>query len=233
MAITNLRIESTDPFLTILYWSQSGSHSIEIYRSTNGTDFSLLEEILANTEYEDDTVSANTRYWYKLSDDDGGTFSDTVNVTTHQCPLIDNGAGNGVALPRFDGQAQQSERLNDLSSQVESALNKTFFYGSASPSPNDQCEVCATNGAIVLDCSDGCDTFIVETSSDINSITVIGCGDICPPLDVTVPAGATVGVCGWPPGCDFDGDECFNGPIVGGATGRTARTNGLSTKIVA
>src|SRR5918996_1024468 len=152
MAVSNLRVEARAPQLACLYWDQTGSNALEVYRSTNGTDYTLLASFAKPDPltYEDATASAATRYWYKISDDSGSSFSSAVNVTTHTCPTFNR--GERAALPRFAGSEQEPDKLNDLVQMVEEKLNKTFFYGSASPSPHDQCTVCATNGAIVLDC---------------------------------------------------------------------------------
>lgn len=75
--------------------------SFEVYRSTNGTDFSLLVKVASGTtSYTDTTCEAETKYWYKIrtyvvsvvftpTATAYSGYSDTVYATTIITSLID------------------------------------------------------------------------------------------------------------------------------------------------
>jgi len=92
---------------------------------------------------------------------------------------------------------------------------------------NDPCDVCIQNGALVIDCTQSCDWWRVIMDQDINSISLVGCPE-CPDIDFIVPAGACRKICGWPDGCNYITEDCFNAVICGGTTGRVAKTIGIS-----
>ena len=194
---TNVRVEANGPELVALRWDL-GSATNAIHRSTNGTDFSILTTVYNSAiTYVDTNVTAATRYWYKITDDAGLTFSSTVNVTTHTCPTF--GQGINLALPGDD--------LEDLARRVEDAFN-------ANVAEPKSCNACTTNGAIILDCATGCVDWVVDVNADINSITI---EDNCDHGNIVfnVPDGSTYKICGWPEDIGFTGDECNDAALTG------------------
>lgn len=219
-APTNFRVEAQSMTTTVLRWTYSGTEDVVVYRSTDGSSYSAgADYITAGTEeYTDEDLSAGTKYWYKLSDDGGSTFSDVETVYTHFC--ADQNAGKAFMLPRFDdGQQDQSSKLNEMAERVERAL------GDAVLSP-ETCYVCPDAGAVVIDCTDGCNSFFVIADQDINSFTINRCGNSDPRIDIYVPPDTTRAICGFPPGYGFGGDECTEAPVSGGSSGRTLSLGG-------
>src|SRR6266487_2436888 len=104
-APTNVRVESNSISTTTLRWSYSGANPIAVYRSTDGSSYSEIttaetRPAAGTTSYEDTGLSGGTKYWYKLSDDFGSTFSSVVTVWTHGCATPATG-GDGFSLPRM------------------------------------------------------------------------------------------------------------------------------------
>ena len=219
-APTSVTVEAQSMTTTVLRWAYSGTVQVRVHRSTDNVSFSEVTATNSvsrvdpgTTEFIDIDLAAGTKYYYKLSED-GASFSSTVSTYTHFC--ADQNAGKAFYLPRFDqGQEDQSSRLNDMAERVEAALGNNTFPGA--------CIVCPADGAVVIDCTDGCNSFLVVADTDINSFTINRCGSIEPVVDVYVPPGTTVGVCGFPPGYGFTGNECTESPISGGDDGRTLR----------
>lgn len=217
-APTSVRVEAQSMTTVILRWSYSGTAAIEIHRSTNGTDYAVADTVFdGETEYTDQDLDPATKYWYKLSDDAGMTFSDVVTVWTHACD--ETTVGTAFNLPRFDGEEQQAAELNALAERIEQALGENII-------DPDQCTVCPEDGAIVLDCSDGCNSFVVVADENINSISINACGGEGPEITFVIPPGETIEICGWPAGFGFTGDECSQAPIAGGTNGRTVVAGG-------
>jgi hypothetical protein len=215
MPFTNVRVEATGQGSTKLRWDYDAVADVGIYRSTDGSSYSLVTTVDNLIEEYDDTGLANkTKYWYKLSDDVGSTFSSVVTVVTHVIRSKHQGNASRFA-PGLDGDFALTTVggavANEITSQTQS----------------QPCGLCIVDGAIVIDCTSGCDWFQVVVDQDINSISLLGCDD-CPNVDFVIPPDTERGICGWPSGCDYFGDECFQGPIPGGPNGRTAKTNGLS-----
>lgn len=212
-APTSVTVEAQSMTTTVLRWAYSGSLFISVYRSTDGASYSNIATLIdSELEYEDTELAAGTKYWYKLSDDVGSTFSSVVTVYTHFC--ADQNAGKAFYLPRFDqGQDDQSSKLNDMAERVEAAVGNNTFP--------ESCIVCPSGGAVVIDCTDACNSFVVVADTDVNSFTINRCGNKEPNITVYVPPNTTVGVCGFPPGYGFTGNECTEAPLSGGDKGRS------------
>lgn len=221
-APTSVTVEARSISSTHIRWSYSGTAQIAVYRSTDNVSFSEITATNSvarvdpgTTEFIDTGLDAGTRYYYKLTDDTGSTFSSVVNAFTHFC--VDQNAGQAFQLPRFDdGQTDTSYKLNELAERVERAIGDQVIAPEA-------CIVCPSTGAVVIDCTDGCNSFLVIADQDINSFTINRCGSSEPTVDVYVPPDTTVGICGFPAGYGFDGNECTEAPISGGTNGRTLR----------
>lgn len=178
-APTNVRVESNSTTQAQLNWTYGGTNTIAVYRALHGGSYTELTSTALNTRvasgttvYYDNTAVAGTFYDYKLSDDNGSTFSSVVSVVIQICvpPTASTQNTTGPALPQFTGQADiTAQNLQNLSQLVEAGLSEA-------QAPEGFCTVCASNGAVVLDCTDGCKNFFVVASTDINSISVVGCG---------------------------------------------------------
>ena len=219
-APTSPRCEATSIATVDIRWVYAGSAAIAVYRSTDGTSYAevttVVTRVVAGTLlYEDTGLATGTKYWYKLSDDTGSTFSSVVTVWTHSCAGPVSDAASSLSLPPFLGDdGITAERLNDMQRRIEAGLAGT----NVAP---DACTACPVDGAIALDCSSGCINWTIVADEDINSISI----DWCEPFDSTIefiiPPNTTVGICGFPAGFGFTGDECTQAPISGGANGRT------------
>ena len=96
---TDVRVESKNPTNTDLYWSDNGGASNRVYRSTNGSSYSLITTVALGEEYyRDEDLSIDTKYWYKLSNDAGVGFSDVVTVYTHKARQV---ATTRTRYPQF------------------------------------------------------------------------------------------------------------------------------------
>lgn len=224
-APTDVRVESTSITTATLRWTYAGSNTISVWRSlTSGSGFAEVTAVgtrvaVGTTTYTDTGLSTGTRYFYKLSDDGGSTFSSEVNVVTQTCgapPAFDTDR----TLPRA-GDEVDSETFNDLSRRVETGL--TRFINPA----GGYCDVCITNGAIVVDCITyaDCENVEIEVTEDINSISLPNCTNAGKTLNFIIPPNTTRGIGGWPAGSGFTGDEAFQAPVSGGSDGRTVSVN--------
>jgi len=215
-APSSLRVEATSISTTTLRWVYAGSNNLGIFRSTNGTDYTLIAtELSTVTSYDDVDLDTGTKYWYKITDDDSATFSSVVTVYTHSCPTtLQNTAAN--SLPKFPtDDSITADRLNELIRRLEDGLAGVVIAP-------DRCITCPTDGAVVIDCTNGCNNWSVIADQDINSISINWCEQFDGSVDFIVPPGETWGICGFPQGFGFTGDECTESPISGGANGTTA-----------
>ena len=220
-----LRAEAQSVSSIILVWvSGSGSDNlVDIYRSTDGVSYSAVSEnVVLETAltFTDTNLATGTKYWYKISNDSGITFSSVVTVYTHFC--AEQNAGQAFQLPRFDeGMADQSSSLNDMAERVERAIGDQVIAPAT-------CIVCPSDNTVVIDCTDGCNSFLVIADQDINSFSITRCEGSPPTVNVYVPPGITVGICGFPAGFGYSGDECKESPISGGTLGKTVGVAGGS-----
>lgn len=220
--ITDFRVEAYATGSVILRWNYSGTASVKLYRSTDGLTYTLVDTIALGTlTYSNTGLDDKTKYWYKLTDDLGITFSVVVTVVTYAVNTPRNIANATVMTGRRAKEAYASQKdFNELVLALEQEEN----VKSVESTP---CNLCLNDGALIIDCSTGCEWFQVVMDEDINSITLLGCDD-CPQVDFIIPPNTTRRICGWPVGCDYFGDECFEAPIDGGPDGRTAKTNGTT-----
>ena len=224
-APTAVFVESNSITTATLYWTYGGAAAISVWRSTDGvtyaeaTSASLNDRVLAGTTtYVNTGLAAETRYWYKLSDDLGATFSSVVTVVTHTCPGS-MGGDNELSLPRFSDDVNATIDLNNMAERIEQVLiGRVLNPG--------ECIVCPTNGAVVIDCSDGCQKFLIVADEDINSISINGCNEAPLEIEVILPANTTREICGFPAGFGFGGDECRQMPWVTGSTGGSIQVTG-------
>jgi len=224
-APTAVFVESNSISTATLRWTYAGSASISVWRSTDGvtyaeaTSTALGDRVLAGTTtYINTGLVAATRYWYKLSDDAGSTFSSVVTVVTQTCPG-GMGGDNELSLPRFSDEVNATIDLNNMAERIEQVLiGRVLNPG--------ECIVCPTNGAVVIDCSDGCQKFLIVADEDINSISINGCNEAPLEIEVILPANTTRQICGFPSGFGFGGDECQQMPWVTGSTGGSINVTG-------
>lgn len=215
-APTSVRVEATSQATTSLFWVYAGANPrITVYRSTDGISYSAVgfaEPAATVLTFEDTGLVAGTKYWYKVTDDDGATFSSVVTTHTHSC-IPSGGATDQGSMPRFNETDEEwAIKLNEMAERIERAIGDEL--------PSDSCVVCPNDGAIVIDCSQGCTDFTVIVDEDINSVTINWCDEgtiepICPPNETCL-------ICGFPAGFGFTGDECFQAPLAGGTKGRKA-----------
>ena len=237
-APTDVRVESNSLSSATLRWTYGGSGTVSVWRSlTSGSGFVNIALAPGVTTYTDTPLSAGTRYFYKLSDDNGSTFSSEVNVTTHSCmppagsldsfslprlTPIDEDIGPGGVSMAFDKMENMVATINDgmiapinnLAERVEAVLHGRVLV------PGD-CIACPTNGAIVLNCAGHCKQWLVVADEDINSISLQYCDEGPGNIEFLIPPGATRKIDGWPGGFGFSGDEGFQAPISGGSNGRS------------
>ena len=219
-APTDVRVEAVSPNDATLYWTYGGASGVDVYRSTDGAIYTVVANTAASAlTFADTLLTGATKYWYKLSDDVGATFSSVVTVWAHLCYLVP-GDGTDLNLPRSPVSPDQYDSAMD---QLEGVLNNQLL----SPTP---CDICPDDGRVTLDCSSGCSEFWVDMTGDVNSISIIHCADgqgtQGPGATVhwRVPPSVTRKVCGWPKGMGFGGDECFRLSVAGGSAGRTVST---------
>ena len=220
-APTDVRVEAQSITSTILRWTYAGSAGLGVYRSTDGISYSVITSPLlpsSDTSYTDTGLAAATKYYYKLSDDVGMTFSSVVTVTTHTC-LSAAGALATFSLPRLGGPEDLVvDPFNNLAERIESTLGGRLL------TPN-QCIACPSDGAIVIDCSNGCTDWVVIADEDINSISLQWCNGPPGNIEFIVPPNTSGRqICGWPAGFGFSGDECSKAPITTGASGTSIST---------
>ena len=221
-APTSPRVWAIGQTSTVLKWVYSGTAAIGVYRSVDGSAYTLISSVSAAAQtYTDTDLTPGTKYWYKLSDDVGVTFSSVVTVKTHECGDVVSKRRRGFALPRFKKTGSTANKQNRMVRDIEDVIEKRT--GNQEP-----CVACITDGAIVIDCSQDCDCWDVDVDADINSITFLNCSGEDPCIRFRVPPGVTRGICGFPQGHStgfgFGGDECTQTPINGGTSGRTMTT---------
>lgn len=217
-APTTVRVEAESMTTTRLRWAYSGSNNISIYRSTDGSSYTRITSVVSTvTEYEDIGLAEATKYWYKLSDDNGSTFSSVVTVWTHSCVHANGGQGTILPLAGDENEPVIGHIFNELSATVQSKLVRF-------ESPNGRvCTACVEDGALVINCLnyDGCEEIEVLVDQDINSISLPECDDSEVDINFIIPPNTTRGICGWPRGIGFTGDECTRAPVRGGSSGRS------------
>jgi hypothetical protein len=222
-APTNVRVEATSITTDTIRWSYAGASAIAVYRSTDGSSYNEVTSVLASTRvavgttsYLDTGLTVGTKYWYKLSDDSGSTFSSVVTVWTHACPSDGSDQGS-FPLPSITTDVVEPGQINEMARRIEDALNST----NTAPAP---CIACPVDGAVVIDCSNGCANWQIIADQDINSVSVNWCNNVpFGNIDLIIPPNVTRQICGFPAGFGFSGDECTQAPIVSGSTGRTMR----------
>jgi hypothetical protein len=212
-APTNVYSEAVGIGTIVIYWLYSGSNPLQIYRSTNGVDFAEITFVPTSFRtFDDSGLLKGTKYYHKLSDDNGSTFSDVVSATTHICAENGNLVENELALPRMFTGGDPSIEFNELALKVEAAFKRTVLNESGT------CNACITDRTLVIDCQSGCRNFNVLTDQDINSISVINCDQIEDgTISFVVPPNATRRIGGWPRGFGFTGNESS---VSGGDGGR-------------
>ena len=211
-APTDVDAEGTSITTIQVWWTYSGGNAIGIYTSTDGVIFALAATAaIAAVTYELVGLATATKYWIKVTDDLGGTFSSTVTTHTHTC-LRGQGDLQGFTLPRFDGSEQQSSDLNNMAERIEVMLGgKVLAPGT--------CVACPEDGALIIDCLASCDNWVVIADEDVDSITINNCDERPVNIEFLVGPNVTRRICGWPAGFGFGGDECRRTPFVTGATG--------------
>lgn len=224
-APTSVRVESNSPDTATIRWTYGGSGQISVFRSTDGSSYAevtttVTRVAVGTTSYADSGLTAGTKYWYKLSDDAGSSFSSVVTVWTHPC-LPPAGSRDTFTLPRFDGDEQQSDPLNDMAERIESVLGGRLL-------DPQQCVACPEDGQLILNCSGHCKDWIAVIDQDVNSIAMQFCDEGSGNIELVIPAGTTRIIRGWPGGFGFTGDE----PAVSGGTdGRSINvSNGPGSK---
>jgi hypothetical protein len=222
-APTDVRVEAESLTTTRIRWTYPGANAIYVYRSTDNSIFTEVTTAatrvaVGTTEYEDVGLTAATKYYYKVSDDGGSTFSTPVVSTyTHACGTDVNGKGTEITLPRETEEQVSAETFNSLATVVEQGLVKFV-------SPDGRtCVACISDSALVIDCVDfdGCDDIEVLVDQDINSISLPNCADGDVSINFIIPPNATRKIGGWPRGIGFTGDEGFRAPVAGGSSGRS------------
>lgn len=211
-APTDVYAEGISITTVMVWWTYGGANAIGIYRSTDGISYSLVATAaIGATSYEVIGMAPATKYWFKLTDDLGSTFSSVVTTHTHTC-LAGQGGLQQFTLPRFDGAEQQSSDLNNMAERIEAMVGgKVLEPGT--------CVACPVDGALVIDCVGSCDDWVVIADQDINSISINNCDERPVTMQFLVPPNVTRRICGWPAGFGFGGDECRKVPFVTGATG--------------
>ena len=213
-APTAVRVESNSETSATIRWTYGGSSGISVYRSPDGSAYAAVTDAVPfdTFTYTDTTLVAATKYWYKLSDDLGSTFSSVVTVWAHGC-LTSNGGLDTFVLPRFTGDQQQADDLNNMAERIEETLGGRILTP-------DQCIACPSDGALAIDCSEGCHDWVVVADQDINSISIQWCEGQPGTVEFIIPPNTSGRqICGWPAGQGFAGDECNKAPITTGAFG--------------
>lgn len=220
-APTNVYVESNSIATATLYWTAGGTAAVEVYRSTDGVSYAeitapsgtLLRPSDGSGTFVDTSVAVATRYWYKLSNDLGVSFSSVVTVVTQTCP-VPQGTPTELILPRFSDEVKHTIELNNMAERIEQVLQGRVLN-------SEECIVCSTNGAVVIDCTDGCKNFVVIADEDINSITINGCNTEEFNIAMIIPPNVTRRISGFPAGFGFGGDEGRQMPLVTGSAGAT------------
>ena len=213
---TNERVEAYRPDVNLIRYSYAGAGNVTLWRSIAGAAYASIINIPSDYgsypsplyDNSAEVVSA-TAYSYKLSDDAGVTFSDIVSVVSMTEFQLETEGSPQLVLPAFGSDEDvNAATITELRDKIESHYNAEVATFRRS------CEVCPVNGAIVLDCSDGCYFFEIRRAdiSDINSISIN-----CTTLEINfdIPPGTETEICGFPPETGFTGDECFQAPLSG------------------
>jgi hypothetical protein len=213
-APTDVRVEAIGIADTDIRWTYPGTGDIGVYRSTDGAAYTLIDTVSNVTLYSDSGLTLATKYWYKLSDDFGSTFSSVVTVWTHSCAGPVSDGASTTNLPPFLGDdGITAERLNEMERRIEAGLNGVNVA-------SDACAACPVEGAVAVDCSSGCNNWVIVADQDINSVSINWCDQFDGTIDFIVPPGTTVGIGGFPAGFGFSGDEAHKAKLSGGSTGR-------------
>jgi hypothetical protein len=210
-APTDVRVEANSTTSVVLRWTHTDP--VGVWRSTDGVSYAQIA--VAEDSYTDTGLDAATKYWYKLSDDSGSTFSDVVTVFTQTCGEPPAGDSD-IILPRAGDEVLPRD-FNDLAMRVETGLTRFS-------SPDGRtCTACINDGALILDCInyENCDNIEVVVDQDINSISLPNCENTIVDINFLIPPGTIRGIGGWPAGIGFTGDEAFTSPVAGGANGRS------------
>lgn len=222
-APTNVRVESNSLRTTTIRWSYSGAAEIAVFRSTDGISYSEItlpttRVAVGTLLYIDSSLEPGTKYWYKLSDDNGSTFSSVVTVVTQSC-LPPAGSLDTLSLPRaeaLDAQTDENgdtiiiDKFNNLSERIENVLGGRLLAP-------DECIVCPQDGAVILNCAGHCRQWTVIADEDINSISMQYCDEGEGNIDFVIPPNVTRRITGFPDG--FGGTDLPF--VVSGANGRT------------
>lgn len=214
-AIADFYSESISSTINQFLWTDNGEANT-LKRAPNGGSYSAIATVTGSTTYQDTTVVAGTYYDYKITSGISGD-SNVSSVVTQVCD--DVGAPTTASLA---GQyAQDQVTPTDFNNLVDD-LNKQL---QAENSQGFPCEVCPINGAVVLDCGQ-CSNFIVNCTTDINSISMVGCENIGDgSLNLLIPPGTTPSIGGFPSTLGFDGFEGKKNPgrLTGGVRGVSHR----------
>jgi hypothetical protein len=226
--IFDVRVEANDIASATLRWIYEGLNDVKVYRSTDNITYTLVNTTVSTSpvfDYiyiDDGTLAERTLYYYKLSDDNGATFSPPVHVVSYINAMHRGNATSGLIDVVPATSEVPPELFNALVDKIN-LNNQANFDQSSTP-----CDVCSQNNALIIDCTNGCTwfrTILTESDRYINSISLVGC-DGCPQIDFVIPPNQDWSICGWPIGCNYEGDECYEGPIPGGPNGRVAKTGG-------
>lgn len=212
-APSDLRVEAVSDGVVIVRWTANASGVTQVYRSTDNITYAFVATVQESMDwYADQDLAEKTQYYYKLTADFGATFSSAASVVTYVVTRR-HGIANTTTFNPYDpeGLAEQLRREHTM---------RTHASGSGT-----SCDLCIEDGALVVDCSTGCEWFKVIVDQNINSISIIGCPQ-CPEIDFIIPPNVTRTICGWPQGCGYHGDECFESPITTGPLGKTCKTDG-------
>lgn len=211
---TNIRVEALtwDSVVLRYAYALTGTNPVSVYRSTAGGAYELVVTIPDDygdegSPFTDVDLAEQTLYGYKLSDDEGSTFTDAFLVKTQQQFELTEPAGQEIALPIISREEDINvENMQEIANSVQDFLN-----GPSISAPRE-CIVCPSDGALILDCANGCFSFTVTEAdmADINSIS-INCDQL--QINFEVPEGTEIEICGWPEASGFTGDECFQAPI--------------------
>jgi len=96
-ATPNLQFNSTETEISLSWSDVSDETGYKIYKSTNGSSYSLLTDITANTiNYTDNSVSANTTYYYYILA--YNTYGNSSNSNIASGVLNSGNTGSGISV---------------------------------------------------------------------------------------------------------------------------------------
>src|SRR6202008_2302190 len=101
--------------------------------------------LATDIEYIADELEDQTKSWYKLSDDNGSSFSAIVTVVTHLV-AIKRSASSNFSFRPAKGALTDAKPFNDLAYQLNEELN-------VKPNQSTPCGLCLNDGALVIDCT--------------------------------------------------------------------------------